>query len=46
MGDLTGIDVLFVNVLVLIIFMSALISLLQYLGIIPFLIEKNRRFII
>lgn len=38
-GDLTGMNVFFVNVLALIIFMSALISVLQYLGIIPFLVK-------
>lgn len=38
-GDLTGMNVFFVNVLTLIIFMSALISLLHYVGIIPFLIK-------
>lgn len=38
-GDLTGMNVFFVNVLTLIIFMSALISLLQYLGVIPFLVK-------
>lgn len=39
-GDLTNMNVLFVNVLVIIIFVSALISLLRYWGIISFLIEK------
>ena len=38
-GDLTGMNVFFVNVLALIIFMSALIAVLQYLGIIPFLVK-------
>lgn len=38
-GDLTGMNVFFVNVLALIIFMSALISVLNYVGIIPFLIK-------
>lgn len=39
-GDLTNMNVLFVNVLVIIIFVSALISLLRYWGIISFLIGK------
>lgn len=39
-GDLTGMNVFFVNVLTLIIFMSALVALLHYLGVIPFLVEK------
>ena len=38
-GDLTGMNVFFVNVLCLIIFMSALIAVLQYLGVIPFLVK-------
>ena len=38
-GDLNGMNVFFVNVLALIIFMSALIAVLQYLGIIPFLVK-------
>ena len=38
-GDLTGMNVFFVNVLALIIFMSALIAVLQYLGVIPFLVR-------
>lgn len=38
-GDLTGMNVFFVNVLTTIIFMSALIAVLQYLGVIPFLVE-------
>ena len=38
-GDLTGMNVFFVNVLALIIFMSALISVMQYIGIIPFLVK-------
>ena len=38
-GDLTGMNVFFVNVLSLIVFMSALIAVLQYLGIIPFLVK-------
>lgn len=38
-GDLVGLNVFFVNVLSLIIFMSALISVLQYLGVIPFLVK-------
>ena len=38
-GDLTGMNVFFVNVLTLIVFMSALIALLQYLGVIPFLVK-------
>ena len=38
-GDLTGMNVFFVNVLCLIIFMSALIAVLQHLGVIPFLVK-------
>ena len=38
-GDLTGMNVFFVNVLSLIVFMSALIAVLQYLGVIPFLVK-------
>ena len=38
-GDLTGMNVFFVNVLCLIIFMSALIAVLQSLGVIPFLVK-------
>lgn len=38
-GDLTGMNVFFVNVLALIIFMSALIAVLQYVGVIPFLVR-------
>lgn len=39
-GDLTGMSVFFVNVLAVIIFTSALISVLYFLKIIPFFINK------